>query len=165
MVHQGVRGIRARAIALRRRGVILICVRSAGMLPLSSPGRCVAACCSVLQRVAAYCSVLQRVAACCSVFRFVSRVLRCCIRFRLAVCCSVLHCVAVCCIVLLRSAVYCSVLHSVAACCGVLQCFVCRQLPSRVAPVNTATRCNTLQHTTTHCNTQQRVTLDESRPI
>ena len=31
---------------------------------------CVAACCSVLQRVAACCSVLQCVAVCCSVLRF-----------------------------------------------------------------------------------------------
>jgi len=33
--------------------------------------KCVAACCSVLQRVAACCSVLQRVAACCSVLQCV----------------------------------------------------------------------------------------------
>jgi len=41
--------------------------------------RCVAACCSVLQRVAACCSVLQRVAACCSVLQ------------RVAACCGVLQ--------------------------------------------------------------------------
>jgi len=34
--------------------------------------KCVAACCSVLQRVAACCSVLQRVAACCSVLQRVA---------------------------------------------------------------------------------------------
>ena len=45
---------------------------------------CVAARCSVLQRVAVCCSVLQCVAVCCSVLQCV------------AVCCSVLQCVAVC---------------------------------------------------------------------
>jgi len=66
--------------------------------------RCVAECCSVLQRAqvalstspAVCCSVLQCVAVCCSVRRWrCQHHLQC-----VAVCCSVLQCVAVCCSVL-----------------------------------------------------------------
>ena len=68
--------------------------------------RCVAACCSVLQRVAACCSVLQRVVVCCSVLQYDAtedelqkmKIIhdnlgndRC-----VTVCCSVLQRVAVC---------------------------------------------------------------------
>ena len=79
--------------------------------PRAGP-RCVAACCSVLQRVAACCSVLQCVAACCSVLQRI----------------ALLHCVAVCCrctaIPLSHprgSQVCCSLLQRVAACCSVSQ--------------------------------------------
>jgi len=61
--------------------------------------RCVAACCSVLQRVAVCCSVLQRVAV---RFRRYPRAERVAVSIselslwqRVAVCCSVLQCVAV----------------------------------------------------------------------
>jgi len=59
--------------------------------------QCVAACCSVLQRVAVRFSVLQCVAMHCSVLQCIG------------MCCSVLQCVAVC----------CSVLQCVAVCCSV----------------------------------------------
>jgi len=81
--------------------------------------RCVAVCCSVLQRVAMYCSVLRCIAVCCGVLEAMMRwhaddgedpfgtecVLQCA-----AVCCGLLRCVAVCCGVLQRVAVCCDVL-------------------------------------------------------
>ena len=91
--------------------------------------RCVAACCSVLQRVAVRRSVLQCVAVSCSVLQCV------------AVCCSVLQCVAVLDIARAHTVcslreyeyrvsqvdmhyvnVCCSASQSVAECFSVLQC-------------------------------------------
>ena len=65
-----------------------------------------------------------------------------------------LQCVAVC----------CSVLQCVAVCCSVLQChqiklhtrWRCNTLQQQSSD-DTATHCNTLQHTATHCNTLQQV--------
>ena len=80
----------------------------AALLLPGSRCACVAACCSVLQRVAACCSVLQRVAVCCGVLRCVA-IARCDFhdKFvsagmlqRVAACRGVLQCIAVCCSVL-----------------------------------------------------------------
>jgi len=84
---------------------------------------CVAACCSVLQRVAACCSVLQRVVVRYSVFLCVA--MRCCVppwictnhvqQMCVAVCCSVLQC---------RYSAQTSLAQYmyVAMCCSLLQC-------------------------------------------
>jgi len=98
---------------------VLQCLLHSLLLPDgSTPDKhqvCVAACCSVLQRVSACCSVLQCVAVgccvCCNLSSFLIAQpptnIRC-----------VLQCVAVCC------SVCCSVLQRVAACFSVLQCVV-----------------------------------------
>ena len=101
--------------------------------------RCVAACCSVLQRVAACCRVLQSVVACCRVLQSVAE------------CCSVLQRVTECC----RASRV--VLQRVAACCSVLQCvarFVC--VRSMIQPTRThCTRMHTdaSPHSHTHIQT------------
>jgi len=66
-----------------------------------------------------------------------------------AVCCSVLQCVAVCCSVLQYGAVCCSVSQCVAV---MLPLRNLRQSRNGSHSQNTATLCNTLQHTATHCN-------------
>jgi len=82
--------------------------------------RCVAVCCSVLQRVAACCNVLQCVAVCCSVLQ--------------CMCCNALQCI------------FSSVLQCVAVCCssalrlGTSSCS---------AAILLLTYCNILQHTAT----------------
>ena len=81
--------------------------------PITTRTLCVAACCSVLQRVAACCSVTTRtlcVAACCSALQRVAASLLARSRSQTsspadAVCCSVLQCVAACCSVLQHVAV------------------------------------------------------------
>jgi len=114
--------------------------------PPSPHTRCVAVCCSVLQRVAVCCRVLHYVAVCCSEYiqrranlhlHYIPGVLQCvAVRYsvlqRVTACCSVLQCVhptprqsppsphprcgAVCCSVLQSVAVRCTVLHSVLQC-------------------------------------------------
>ena len=93
--------------------------------------QCVAACCSVLQRVAAclqhYASSLQFFDNACVVRYFA---LCCSVLQRVATWCSVLQCVAACCSVLQRvyssmQAIYrvrvSCMLHCAALCCNVLQ--------------------------------------------
>jgi len=58
--------------------------------------RCVAACCSVLQRVAVCCSVLQRVDKLLRIAHSSANKVCCSVLQRVAACCSVLQCVAVC---------------------------------------------------------------------
>jgi len=131
---------------------------------------CVAGCCRVLLCVAVCCSMLQRVAACCSILLIRSSARQDIKEWStssvLQICCSVLQCVAVCC-------------RYVAACCSVLQYIThsikCATGYQRVVDIeyspdtdptrlvmryptgvsyNTATHCNTLQHTATHCKTR-----------
>jgi len=87
--------------------------------------RCVAACCSVLQRVAVWCGVLQSVEEWCigCLFAFWAR--HCTVAAKrmwhegcVAMCCSVLQYVAVCCSVLQWCVTLCG---SVLQCCIVLQ--------------------------------------------
>ena len=66
--------------------------------------KCVAMCCSVLQRAAVFCVAVPRSSG---------KSLRHTVMQCVAVCCSVLQCVAVC----------CSVLQCVSLCCSVLRCF------------------------------------------
>jgi len=114
---------------------------------------CVAACCSVLQRVAVRCSVLQCVAVSVplrplivrrddvsySYSRWSAKVMPMCVLQR------VLQCVAVC----------CSVLQRVAVCCSVLQCVAMRVLlglPLTMRPMCMlkvcCSVCSVLQHQT-----------------
>jgi len=135
-------------------------------------------CCSVLQSIAMDCSELQCVAVCCSVLQCVAV---CCSELQcVAVSCSVLQCAAEYCNGLQWVAVCCSELQCVAVSVGTL---FTRQIANYVAPhvmcvftphththltcwaswssicgvmrapTDTATHCNTLQHTATHCNT------------
>ena len=85
---------------------------------------CVAACCSVLQRVAVCCSALQCVAVCCSAYchsKPMFRVITTLPRFP-----GALQYVAVCCIKLQRVAVCCIVLQCDAMCSDALQCIAVR---------------------------------------
>jgi len=131
---------------------------------------CVAACCSVMQRVAACCSVLQCVAVlltggtgipahCHLCFSMLQCNAACCSMLQhVAACCSVLQWVAVGCSGLQCVAAGCSGLQCNAVCCSVLQCVaVCCSSPHRrqryVYEMRVLYIVYQLQHTATHCNT------------
>ena len=111
----------------------------------SAKWKCVAACCSGLQRAAACCSVLQHVAACCSVDVFPQVCNK-------EVCCSVLQRVAAC----------CSVWQHVAACFSMLQgvaAWPCFRKVRKNGGVHfgVAVYCRVFQCGTRYCNVLQRV--------
>jgi len=140
--------------------------------------KCVAVCCSVLQRVAVCCSAwqCQTPDASHSCLQTQQSAVSCSVLQCVAVCCSVLQCMAVSDarrLTLLPAntaisselqcvAVCCSVMQCVAVCCSVLQCVavhgsVRRPMPHTLACTPRraeAQHTATLQHTaTTHCNT------------
>jgi len=100
--------------------------------------QCVAACCSVLQRVTV--TTFERAIA-----RCVGSVLQC-----IAICCSIFQCaVAVCCssVLLQCAALCCSVLHCVAVCCSMLWCVAVTTFENAVARFD-AVSCCLLQYVT-----------------
>jgi len=121
---------------------------------------CVAACCSVLQRVAICCCLCTQHENAAAQFTRTQGALCCSMLQRVAACCSVLQRVAMCCCLCTQhenAAAHsiCALQHA-ATHCNTLQ--------------HNATYCNTLQHTTTHCNTLQHTaphctTLHHTAPL
>jgi len=152
------------------QGLAGSCRVSQGVAGFCRVLQCVVVCCSVLQCVAGWCRVLQGVAGCCSVLQYVSVYSSMFLTLTYGICCRVLQCVAVCCSVLQCVAVCCSVLPcralSIGACvvsligghmitsrtyCNILK----RMAPNQRHYTRANTKCTTLQQTATYCNSLQ----------